>query len=1134
MNINYLRHFAVASLSICAATSAFAAQQPPHGVKGSSQYGIVKLQWQSPATDMVMRWHDNTEYNGDNPISLDKQKPAVTWFGAKFTAADIEQYVGKSIKAVQYYQYRPVHKVEVSVLRDGEVVATGIDNSSFEKGTFRNVPVPAVKVESGHEYMMVVKMTGGYNQDFIGIKDRATECSGKSDLMSHDGKNWIATNNGDYLIGALCEYENAEAPTAYKVYCDGTAVEGTLGASALACTVDGQTAGEHTYQVAAVYADGSEKLSHAVKLNITSFKGSVPSVTMNAPVVDGLDVNLAWTAPLGGGSKLGWCTDTMGNKIGGTATTNTKLWIRNQFDAQDLPAFAGGKLTAINCYFAEATVTDVTLWVMCNGSFIYNQKVSAEAIAAIKAGEWARFTLDTPVQFEDGNSYDYGIYLLQTPKTKPIAVDNTAGVDVKGNQFSTSTPNSTSFVNSKPTWKTLASGNIKGSWMMTADIEGAPAAVSGFTYDVARNGVTIASALSQPAYTDQVPAPGKYTYSVSARLAGVENPSFAKNVSATVALPAEYTAPQFEAVDFNEETKKFSLSWNMDKLLSHYGTPAYTAGFNEELTMIWGSQFSAAELAPLAGMEIKKLKILIGDAIGDFKAGVYTSKGTALGEISLKASDIEPLYTYTVELPQPVAITGEEDLIIAYNGTIPSGKSGLVLDQGPLANGGARVSFTGGATWMNLGTVATDYNKYNIVIAGLAAEPNSTRTAILGNDFSSAELSQLPVAAAEREFGIMATETAAMPVSKVGTRASARPKAASYNVYCNGSLLTNTAASSYSEDIKRFTEYDYYVTAVYENGWESPESRHITFANTVAQKSVAPYGFNASVAGGKATFSWIAASDAPKLSYVTDATSVLGLGMTTANPTSHAITRYKVADLAPYVGKKVDHIQFVLADAVNSAAVIVTYGENIVYRQEIDAEIPAGKLFDVRLNEPVEIPADTEVGVGYIVQYNTGVKPMGMTAGPAVPSYGDIITSSAASGTWYSLKTKFSMDNNWYINAILADADQKVERIQRQDDAVSYNIYRDGTCIASGIKGLSYTDDATAGAYQVAAVTDGVESALSNAVVISRTSGVDAIGADTEAGQLLNLQGLPVDRATAAPGVYLLRRNGSTEKVVIR
>lgn len=82
----------------------------------------------------------------------------------------------------------------------------------------------------------------------------------------------------------------------------------------------------------------------------------------------------------------------------------------------------------------------------------------------------------------------------------------------------------------------------------------------------------------------------------------------------------------------------------------------------------------------------------------------------------------------TLTLDTPVDITGEDDIIIAYHAALPGGTSPIILDEGPLVTGGAIVKFAGMSTWMNLGTINSTYNNYNIAISAVASEVAGTQS----------------------------------------------------------------------------------------------------------------------------------------------------------------------------------------------------------------------------------------------------------------------------------------------------------------------------------------------------------------------------------------------------------------------
>jgi len=1129
----------LAMLAACA-LPASATQGAPHSLKAVTQFDNVTLSWEAPAAAKELRWHDKNDYNGDHLPQTDPQKLAVAYMGARFTADDLKASVGEKIQSIAFFQYRQVVSSEVIVYENGVAVASAMaDPARYAKNTWLTVNLPeAVTIKADAEYIFAVKFSYGNNVDFVCIKDASADFSGKGDLLSSDGKNWKATANGEYLVTAILENSADETPVGYKVYDNDEPLtttpvtETTFSATALA-------PGTHKLKVSAVYDNDAEVASPALEVVAAPFSSFGPSANIATPTVSGLNVSLAWTAPLTGGSSLTWGqAGTMSQSIGGTASSNTKVWIRNAFDSGDLMAFANGEITAINTVFAEEVISGITLWIMDNGVMVYSQAVTAEQIATIKAGEWFKMTLDTPYKILAGHDVSYGLYVLHTPKTHPIAVDASTAVNVKGNSFSTSSCNAINFLNSKPSWKTLASGGIPGNWMMTADITGGQTLTGAVTYTLTRNGEPVATKTSETSFVDAVPEPGFYSYALTA-YTGDKPAAEAVSTSVTVKLPDAYAAPLVTDAEWNEETSKFAMEWSTDKELSHYGTPTYMVGFDEGMTMMWGAQFKAADLAAYKDMVVKSLKFAIADAVQGLKVGIYTPTGTALYEADLSSQTIEPLSFYTLPLTTPIEITGDQDLILAYSGTMAGGTSPILLDAGPLADGGARVSLTGGTSWMNLGTINSTYNNYNIVISAIVGDKDNTQSATpLTASPISRQLVATQAKVENRSFGV----APAAEVVTATANAPAAPRVASFNVYKNGEIVANTTSKTYAEDITSFGSFSYHVTAVYTNGWESAASQSIKFKKTVAQKTVAPYGLTASTMGNDLTLNWQSPENAITLNYI-KGTTRNGLGTTGSNPETYCLIKLLADDLAAHVGKRIDHIVFGLIDRnVKTLEVVIGVNENIIYSQTVDVSTLVVGDNDVRLNVPYEITPGQDIYVGYHTTYGSGIKPLGTDEGPAEVNVGDVISQSGSQGYWYSLKTKFKIDQNWRISAILSTADQKLGA-KAKDPAkapavISYNVYCDNMLVKDGITGTSFTvTDAQAGRYHVTAVTESGESAESNSVYY-KTSGVETITADDAASDadavFFNLQGVEVNRSNLTPGIYIRRSGSTAAKVIVK
>lgn len=100
-----------------------------------------------------------------------------------------------------------------------------------------------------------------------------------------------------------------------------------------------------------------------------------------------------------------------------------------------------------------------------------------------------------------------------------------------------------------------------------------------------------------------------------------------------------------------------------------------------------------------------------------------------------------------------------------------------------------------------------------------------------------------------------------------------------------------------------------------------------------------------------------------------------------------------------------------------------------------------------------------------------------------------------------------------------------------------YNIYRNGQAVGTSAEATTWADTTAPDgslSYAVTAVSNYGESLPSNSVSIE-TSALDLINADLDGSEVLyNLQGIRVDRATAAPGIYIMRRNNTSAKVVLK
>ena len=102
-----------------------------------------------------------------------------------------------------------------------------------------------------------------------------------------------------------------------------------------------------------------------------------------------------------------------------------------------------------------------------------------------------------------------------------------------------------------------------------------------------------------------------------------------------------------------------------------------------------------------------------------------------------------------------------------------------------------------------------------------------------------------------------------------------------YKVYCNGEEKRQQTAQSYSEILKTNGEFNYYVTSIFQNGWESPASKVISINNPISQASPAPFALKGNYTeAGSLLLSWKAANESATLTYQKDDGVDIALGMT--------------------------------------------------------------------------------------------------------------------------------------------------------------------------------------------------------------------------------------------------------------
>ena len=295
--------------------------------------------------------------------------------------------------------------------------------------------------------------------------------------------------------------------------------------------------------------------------------------------------------------------------------------------------------------------------------------------------------------------------------------------------------------------------------------------------------------------------------------------------------------------------------------------------------------------------------------------------------------------------------------------------------------------------------------------------------------------------------------------------------AASYNVYRNNNFVTNVTTNTYT-DTAPFGSSEYYVRSVDAAGEMSLSSNAVTVSVDYPVPVVDDLAAN--VTGNNIGLTWTA----PDWCYPETPTATLNYGEGSVYYSwtyTYYAHRYLASDLAAYAGK-----------AVYKVSTYVQYpGDYTVYvytnsngNQPLASALAVTKTlhssssnawFDFDFDEPIILSGTTDLWV-VMNQQNTG-------ASYPTPSFN---LSSHNTNAFYAGSSPTSLyDGNssyncaWFINTFLTDGEY------------TYNLYRNGSCIANNVSSTSYDDNNLAsGSYEYYVKTNyyAGESAASNHV----------------------------------------------------
>ena len=335
-----------------------------------------------------------------------------------------------------------------------------------------------------------------------------------------------------------------------------------------------------------------------------------------------------------------------------------------------------------------------------------------------------------------------------------------------------------------------------------------------------------------------------------------------------------------------------------------------------------------------------------------------------------------------------------------------------------------------------------------------------------------------------------------------------------YNVYRDGEKVNAEPVSGtafYDSKVALGSTYSYTVEAVYAGGVVSARTEAASLAMPATMAN-APRSLAARMKGiNDVKLTWMEPQrNLPTLQYYDDADETSGFGGT-YNSFEGAV-RFDASDMTAYEGYNITAVKFLPRKAIESWAVNIYSGEELVYTQPVSQELQYGRVNTVKLDEPLPVPAKGDLYVA--VQANVSMTEtssdiLGMVYDKATYGYSDLIRMVGEEEWFYSLEDA-SEDAMGISNPITFIIGAELTAADGQETAITgYNVYRDGESVGTA-QATEFVDKEVADGehtYAVEAVYDGGEkspqaslgftSAL-NAAAFKSISSVDVAPGATE------------------------------------
>lgn len=398
----------------------------------------VRLLWDVPESPLPsLRYYDgDEEVNGIgwNKYSIES--------GTRFTADLLAAYgEGAKIEGVTFYPMSPQMSWRVSVYAaddtNSPLCMEIVDNSALNFGMANTVKFKTpLAVPAGKDLIIGVTAVvdpagaGSYNtfgritgKKRIGYSDLMRRVGVDKDFfsmyelsMSRPGNE--AEDNTTWPVSALISNAAAadNAVTGYKVFENGGEIASVTGCEATLKTV---TDGEHTYGVAAVYADGNMSDPAETRVSVTANTG-VYDITGLTATADGLTVTAEWSAPVNDdATDVTYAKGPSAGGMVGSENFNYSYTVGAKYSGRMLKAYKGYEIKSFRFYPLAKAYFSFTL--TANGEVVAYRDIED---GEYTVGRWNTIALDEAVELDPNAEYLLALECFEpAPGETPIALD---------------------------------------------------------------------------------------------------------------------------------------------------------------------------------------------------------------------------------------------------------------------------------------------------------------------------------------------------------------------------------------------------------------------------------------------------------------------------------------------------------------------------------------------------------------------------------------------------------------------------------------------------------------------------------------------------------------------------------------